>query len=137
MNASHVGQTLPEVRIAAVDPAAMKVMTLLLRDSNPIHFDAEIVRRLGVGDRPVNQGPMNLGYVITMLARFAGGHERVRRLECRFLGNVFAGDEVVARGEVTSVADCEGCRLVTCDVWLDRADGQRVLDGNADVEVPA
>ena len=42
-----------------------------------------------MGDRPVNQGPLNMGYLMTMLARWAGGRDRVLDFRVRFLGNVW------------------------------------------------
>lgn len=132
MNAPRVGDALPELRIASVDAERMKTMTLLLRDSNAIHFDVETVRALGLGERPINQGPINLGYVVRMLAVWAGAENRIRSFESRFLANVFAGDEVVAGGTVTAVND----ERVECEVWLDHADGRRAVHGRATVDIP-
>jgi acyl dehydratase len=126
-----VGEDLPPLRIAAVDPERMKTMALLLRDPNDIHFDVESVRALGMGDRTVNQGPINLGYAVRMVADWAGGEDRIRSFESRFLSNVFAGDTVVAAGRVVEVAD----RRVTCEVWLDIEGGRRALQGTAIVDL--
>jgi acyl dehydratase len=102
---ADVGQELPELVIASVDPEKMKLMAALLRDPNPIHFDAGRVRELGLGDRPVNQGPSNLSYLLDMVTRWSGGVPTLRHVAVRFLGNVFAGDRVVCRGTVAEVAD--------------------------------
>jgi acyl dehydratase len=88
-----------------------------------------------MGDRPVNQGPSNMAYVVSMLSRYAGGPERIRRLRVRFLGNVFGGDRLVARGRVASVSDEGGDRLAEVEVWLERAEDDRVLEGTAVVAV--
>jgi acyl dehydratase len=93
----------------------MKMLALLLRDPNPIHWDPEATRRLGLGDNPVNQGPSNLAYVLNMLRQAFPGHA-VARVETRFLGSVYAGDHVVAGGRVTD----RHAREVTCEVWLNR-----------------
>ena len=126
------GSEVPPLVVESVDAEKMKTVAALLQDSNPIHFDAGVVRALGMGDRVVNQGPSNLGYIVTMLARWAGDPGRVRRLRVRFLGNVFAGERVVARGTVTAVREEDGVRLADLDVWLER-DDDRVLDGSATV----
>lgn len=132
-----VGAPLPAVRIDAVGAEPMKVMALLLRDSNPIHFDAHAVAEVGLGERTVNQGPINVGYVMTMLADWAGGHDRIRDVHVRFQANVFAGDAVVTGGVVTDVDADGGATRVGCDVWLDHADGHRVLQGRAELVLPA
>ena len=63
-----VGDALSERVIESVDAEKMKTMALLLRDPNPIHWDVGSVRELGMGDRPVNQGPNNMAYLGGMLA---------------------------------------------------------------------
>jgi acyl dehydratase len=109
----EVGQELPLLVIDSVDPEKMKLMAAILRDPNPIHYDAERVRELGMGDRTVNQGPSNMSYLLNMVADWAGGVEALRLADIRFLGNVFAGDRVECRGRVTEVDDEQG--LVTVE----------------------
>ena len=72
---TSVGDALPELVIDPVDPARMKTMAALLRDPNPIHWDLDAVRELGMGDRAVNQGPNNMAYLVNLLASYAGGLE--------------------------------------------------------------
>jgi acyl dehydratase len=130
------GDPLPELVIDSVDPERMKTMAALLRDPNPIHWDVGSVQALGLGDRPVNQGPNNMAYLVNLLAAFAGGFDRVTALRVRFLGNVFAGDRLVAGGEITALEDDE--QTVHCAVWL-RRDGDpddTVMAGTATVRLP-
>ena len=127
----QVGQEVPPLVIDPVTAEPMKTVAALLHDSNPIHFDVEAVKALGMGDRVVNQGPNNMAYVVNMLADWAGGSGRVRGLRVRFLGNVFAGDRLTARGTVTGLREEGGERFADLDVWLERAEDDRVLDGTA------
>jgi len=125
------GTEIPPLVIEEVGTEQMKTVAALLHDPNPIHFDVESVQALGMGDRVVNQGPNNMSYVVNMLGDWAGGPGRVRGLRVRFLGNVFGGDRLTARGTVTGVRDEGGERLADLDVWLERAEDDRVLDGTA------
>lgn len=127
-----VGEELEPYVVEAVDPEKMKLMVAILRDPNPIHFDPEAVRRLGLGNRVVNQGPINLSYLANMITRWAGGPEPLRSLSVRFLGNVFAGDRVECRGRVTAV-DAER-RIATLEVEA-RVGERPVLAGTATVTV--
>lgn len=130
LSEARPGDLLPPRTITiAADP--MKVMALLLQDSNVIHFDTRRVAELGLGDRPINQGPSNLGYVISMLQQWAGSGEYLRSVSARFQANSFAGDTVVAHGAVTSTDRSINALFVTCDVALDRTDGTRILSGTA------
>ena len=123
-----MGDELPRMVIESVDAEKMKTMAALLGDSNPIHWDVDTVRELGMGDQPVNQGPNNLGYVMNMLGDWAGGAERIQKIRVRFLDNVFAGDRLEAGGTVTAIGD-DG--TVECDVWLARDGTHPVLAGTA------
>jgi acyl dehydratase len=128
----EVGTLVPAWEIESVSPEPMKVMALVLRDPNPIHFDAVSLRRLGLPERPINQGPNNVGYVINMLLAWAGDPGALEAIRVRFRANVLAGDRVVAGGRVTDVEHRADGVHVTCDVWLDRGE-VRVLDGTARV----
>lgn len=144
MNATTiaVGDPLPDYVVERVDAEKMKTMALLLRDPNPIHWDVETVRELGMGDRPVNQGPNNMAYLVGMLADFAGGYDRVTSVSVRFLSNVFAGDRLVGGGRVTAVRAEGGTDDVGIDleIWLrrDGRDGRgddTVMSGTATVRI--
>lgn len=135
----QIGDRLPDWHLESVSREKMKTMAALLADSNPIHFDLDSVRALGMGDRPINQGPNNLAYVMNMLGSWAGGMQHVRRVKVRFQANVRGDDHVVARGTVTGLR-VEGDRqLAECDVELvvldGDADGETALRGSATVDV--
>lgn len=129
----RVGDALPERVVERVDPEKMKILAALLRDPNMIHLDPAASEQVGLGHRLVNQGPINLGYVHTLLVEWAGGVDRVRASAFRLLGNVYGGERVVAGGRVLAVG---AAGLVECEVWLDavRAEGRvRVVSGTATV----
>lgn len=131
----EVGDALP-VNEVLVELAPMKTMAAILGDPNPIHWDFRAVSALGMGDRPVNQGPLNMGYIQTMLARWAGGRDRFVDFQVRFLGNVLAGDTVRAGGSVTALREDPVHGLVAdCAVHLDVEGGSRALDGAATVRL--
>ncbi len=126
------GFALPEFVVDPVSPEKMKTYAAILRDPNPIHWDRAEVETAGHGTRLINQGPTNLGYVMTMLMNWAGPAS-IRTIKARFTSNVFEDDRVVASGVVTAVREEAGERLVDCDVWLDRGDGTRAVAGTATV----
>lgn len=125
----HTGDLLPETRYR-VEVGPMKVFSVLMADPNPVHFDPEFVARIGRGDRPINQGTLNIAYLLNAVIAWLGGPDataRIHRFSCRFGGSVYAGDEVIAGGRVTGVA-AEGASM---ELWLDRAGAERVLSGTA------
>ncbi|MDT7568612.1 MAG: hypothetical protein QOG76_7236, partial [Pseudonocardiales bacterium] len=60
-------EELPVWTLDRVDPEKMKLLALLLADPNPLHFDPEAASRLGIAERPVNQGPSNMAMLVNLL----------------------------------------------------------------------
>jgi 3-hydroxybutyryl-CoA dehydratase len=127
---------LPAWRLDWVDPAHMKVLALLLADPNPIHLDAAAAQRLGVADRPVNQGPSTMALAAnTVLAAFPGA--RLTSLRTRLLGLVLAEDRIEGGGDVTGREIVDGQERVRCQVYLEVPGRGRVLEGEAVLVMPA
>ena len=124
-----VGDVIPSWSMDHVDSARMKTMAAILRDPYPVHWDRAANEALGLGGRVINQGPLNLGYVVNMLLG-CFGPTSIRRLTVSFGRPVLDGDRVKASGRVTALSTHDGESRATCDVWLER-DGERVLDGTA------
>ena len=130
-----VGTPVPPWSHGPVDPEKMKIFAAIARDPNPIHWDRKEVAARGLGERLINQGPSNLGYVVNMLLAWTGA-DSLLDLQARFTANVLDGDSVVAGGVVTGVREVDGERLADCEVWLDRGDGVRAVAGTAIVRLP-
>jgi acyl dehydratase len=126
----EVGTVIGPSMIDAVDPAPMKTMALLLRDPNPIHWDVDVVRQLQLGDQPINQGPINVGFLMRLAESTPAGRAGIRRFSVRFVGNVFAGDRVVCEGRVSAVDEETGLAELELEATVD---GKPVLLGTASV----
>lgn len=125
-----VGDALPPFVVAHVSPDAMRDWSVFLADPNPIHLDVAVVKAKGLGDKRINQGPINVAYMMNMLlAAFPGC--RIEAMDSRFLDNVYEGDQVTASGKVTAVA---GDR-VSCEIALDVAGRGTVNSGTATIVI--
>ena len=124
--ALKAGMELPPFVVDAVDAQRMKTMAALLDDPNPIHFDTDLVVALGYGEAPINQGPTTMAYMMNVLTETFGA-AAIRRFECRFLGNVFAGERVECRGTVTARRRGAG----TAEIELSAVAGDRQVLGGA------
>ena len=129
------GTPIPGWEMESVSPEKMKTYAAVLRDPNPIHWDRAEVSARGFGDRLINQGPTNLGYVMNMLIAWAGP-DSIRRITVRFTSEVFELDRVTTGGVVTAVRQADGVTLADCDVWLERGDGTRAVAGTATIALP-
>ncbi len=126
------GLELEPLIVESVDTEKMKTMAAILHDPNPIHYDVDVVRSLGMGDAPVNQGPINMAFVMEMVSRFAGGPQALRTIRLRFLGNVFGGERVECTGAVTAVDG--DARTAEVEVSA-TSNGRPVLSGSATVSL--
>jgi len=123
-----VSAEIPSCEFGPVSPEKMKTMAALLRDPNPIHWDAGVVRELGLGDRPVNQGPINMSFLVNMLAWWTGDPGALRELVIRYQDNVVAGDVVRCAASVESEED----GLIRCNVTAS-VGARPVITGTATV----
>ena len=125
-----VGDALPPFTIQSVSPEAMKQWAVFLADPNPIHLDVEVVKAKGLGDRVINQGPINVAYMMNMLTNaFPGG--RIKAMDSRFLDNVYGGDHATVTGKVAAI---EG-NNITCEFTLDVDGRGTVNSGTATIEI--
>ena len=85
-----VGDSIPPWAMESVSAARMRTMAAILRDPNPVHWDARVVKELGYGERVINQGPLGLSYMVNMLHAWTGP-ESIRRLIMRFPQAVLDG----------------------------------------------
>ena len=103
------GDVVPSWHLESVSPARMRLLAAILRDPNPIHWDRAEVAARGLGDRLINQGPTNVGYVCNAVIAWAGP-AALRSLNVRFTANVFDDDAVTAGGVVTAVDESDDAR---------------------------
>ena len=121
-----MSQEIPGREFGPVSTEKMKTMAALLQDPNPIHWDVEVVKQLRMGDRPVNQGPINMSFLVNTLTSWTGDPGALRELVIRYQANVFGGDVVRCEGSVQS----EDGGLTTCSVSAS-VNGNPVITGTA------
>lgn len=98
-----MSERIPRREFGPVSSEKMKTMAAILQDPNPIHWDLEAVKQLGMGQRQVNQGPINMSYLVNALTSWTGDPGALRELVIRYQANVFAGDVVSCEGTVDEV----------------------------------
>jgi acyl dehydratase len=135
MSNHKTGDEIPQWHMPKVTVERMRTMAAILRDPNPVHWDANLVGKLGLGQKTINQGPLGLSYIINMLHDWMGP-QCLQRITMHFPKAVMSDDAVTAKGVITSVTSTDGSDVAVCDVWLER-DGERLLAGTATVQLQA
>jgi acyl dehydratase len=137
VSAPTIGDELPTRLVTSVRDEDIRIVALILRDPNPIHFDLDAVAKAGLGERAINQGGATMAYVMNLLTGWAGSRGALRRIDCSFRGNVAAGDDVQVGARVTAVEPVPEGHLVDLDVWAEVVGGRRAVVGTATVLKPA
>ena len=130
------GDAVPSWEMQSVSGERMKTMAAILRDPYPVHWDPEIVEKMGLGRRTINQGPLGLSYMINMLHEWTGPTS-IRRIVMRFPLPVLDEEHITARGRVTAIREENGEQLADCEIWLQREGSKPPLEGTATVAIPA
>jgi|SRR5690554_12665 len=125
-----VGDKLTPFVVEEVSTEGMKDWAVFLADPNPIHLDVEVVKAKGLGDKVINQGPINVAYMINMLMQNFPSAQ-IKTMDSRFLDNVYGGDKAVASGEITAVDGNE----ISCSFTLDVDGRGTVNSGTATVVI--
>lgn len=119
-------QPIPSRKFGPVSAEKMKTIAALLQDPNPIHWDLEAVGALGIGDRPVNQGPVTMAYLVNTVTSWTGDPGAVLSLTVRFHSTVFAEDIVLCEGNVNEITERCGETLAQCALRASTAAGEAV-----------
>jgi hypothetical protein len=102
-----------------------------------IHTDVEYAREQGLA-APVVDGMLSVNYLSSMLVRaFGQAYLEHGQLRAKFIKPVYVDQVVRPRGVVReSAAGEDGRTRYALDVWVETAEGVKVVDGDASVEVP-
>ena len=129
------GQKLPEL---AYDVTATTVVlgALATRDWRPMHHDKDFAqKRNGVRDIFLNT-PNLAHWFERYITDWTGPRARPGRMKFFMRGSVFAGDQMVFRGEVKKVeTDASGCGWATLDVNVS-VDGNVMTACTARMAIP-
>ena len=100
-------------------------------DHNPIHVDADFARMVGLPGT-IAHGLLEMGILAEAVARWAGGHDQIVGLGCRFSKPLLPGDTITCSGRVVEIDS--GIATLELEATSDR--GDRVLtNGRATVRI--
>ncbi len=132
MSASRLG---PDVAVGDDLPVLAQVATLRTSvayagasgDLNPLHYDPAVAAEVSPTGNVIAHGMYSMGLASRVVAGWAGGPDRVARLEVRFTRPWPLGSEATFGGTVKEVADDR----VVVGMWGKDADGKAMLRGTA------
>ena len=99
-------------------------------DFNPLHHDDEFAKERGGYPSVFAHGMFSMGLTGRMLTDWLGP-TALKKYGVRFTRQVWPGDTLTARGEVTDISERDGERLATIRLVTVNQDGDAVVEGEA------
>lgn len=97
-------------------------------DFNPLHHDDIFAKEVGGYPTVFGHGMLSMGLTGTMLTSWLGP-TNLKKFGVRFTRQVWPGDTLTARGEVTAVEENDGQTLATIKVVTTNQNGEAVVEG--------
>jgi acyl dehydratase len=110
-----VGEELPE-RSNVLDRGQLVQYAGASGDFNPIHWDEEFARRVGLPG-VISHGMFTMALVARLVGEWAGDPGAVGRISVQFRKEVRPGEKVVARGRIAEKD--EEARTVRLELWAE------------------
>jgi len=99
-------------------------------DFNPLHHDDTVAQSLAGYPSVFAHGMFSMGLTGRMLTDWLGP-TALKKYGVRFTRQVWPGDTLTARGEVTDISERDGERLATIRLVTVNQDGDAVVEGEA------
>ncbi len=124
-----VGDTHEAVVIEDVNRSHIVKYAGASGDFNPLHHDDTFANKAGY-PTVFAHGMLSMGLTGKMLTDWLGA-TNLKKYGVRFTRQVFPGDTLTARGEVTAVTEDGGQKLATIRVVTVNQKGESVVEGEA------
>jgi len=133
--AFKVGDTHEMVVIENVNRSHITKYAGASGDFNPLHHDDTVAKNLAGYPSVFAHGMLSMGLTGRMVTDWLG-KASLKKYGVRFTKQVWPGDTLTAKGEVTNVADAgNGKQLVTVKLVTVNQNGESVVEGEATAEV--
>jgi acyl dehydratase len=129
-----VGDTNEQVVIERVNRTHIVKYAGASGDFNPLHHDDTAAKDLAGYPSVFAHGMLSMGLTGKMLTDWVGAGS-LRRFGVRFTRQVWPGDTLTAKGEVTEVREEGGRQVATIRVVTLNQSGESVVEGEAVAEL--
>ena len=125
-----VGDTNEAVVIENVNRSHIVKYAGASGDFNPLHHDDGVAQNMAGYPGVFAHGMLSMGLTGRMLTDWLGA-TALRKYGVRFTKQVWPGDTLTSKGEVTSVDEVDGERRATIKVVTTNQKGESVVEGEA------
>jgi acyl dehydratase len=130
-----VGQSIPELK---KHPTTRQLVQWAgaAEEFYELHYDKDFAISKGFPGVIVH-GQLMASFLGQLMTDWAGDEGALRKFKVNYQAIVFPGTDLVCRGTVKNKETLNGENLVTCEIWVERNPGEKVLVGEAVVNLPA
>ncbi len=125
-----VGDTHEAVVIENVNRSHIVKYAGASGDFNPLHHDDSVAKSMAGYPSVFAHGMLSMGLTGHMLTDWLGAGN-LKKFGVRFTKQVWPGDTLTAKGEVTAVTEEGGQKLATVKVVTVNQSGESVVEGEA------
>ena len=133
-DAVQVGDSLPDLQLAAVDRTVLALFAGASGDHNPIHIDTDVARRAGLPD-VFAQGMLGMAWLGRLLTAWTP-QSRLRSFDVRFQGITHLGNSMRCSGRVIEKLGSGAERCVRVQLESANQFGQTKIVGEAVIALP-
>ena len=126
----EIGVSIPELVVGPITTERLVRWAAGAGDFNPIHYDQELARKLGLPNVLVH-GPFKSALVCRMLLNWVGKKGRLKKLKSRYIGMDVPGDTLTCRGKVTNKYVDKEEKCVECEYTVENQRGETTVKGIA------
>jgi hypothetical protein len=116
-------------------------------DFNPLHYEEEFAKTLGVG-APIVHGALKRAWLVNLMTDWIGEKGRLKKLTCRYKGMDYPrkmktfddpqdGETWWCKGKVTKKYSEGDEHLVDCEIWVENGKGVQTTPGTATAVLPS
>jgi acyl dehydratase len=100
-----------------------------------LHYDKDFAIANGFPGVIVH-GQLMASFLAQLMTDWAGNDGSLKKFKVSYLAIVYPGYDLLCKGTVTKKSTGNGENLVTCEIWMEKEGGEKVLVGEAVASLP-
>jgi len=127
------GDKIPPITVV-ISREKLNAYCKVTKEIVPIHFDEKVARALGF-KTVVVQGVFSFSFIPKMLTEWIGNPTCIKEIEVSFIAPLYPEENVTFTGKILRKYEKDGERLLECEIWAEKENGEKIIDGTAVISI--
>ena len=101
-----------------------------------LHYDKDFAQSQGLPGVIVH-GWLTFSFMAQMITNWIGEWGTLKKIGCSYRGMNYPNEAIICKGKVLKKYIKNDDRIVECEIWAEKASGERTTPGNAVVALPS